>query len=120
MLTVRQLQPKDMEWLKKKNFKVGYSGDSFVKKYLEDVHQLKPNNFVKVSNEDQYPEEFESNKIDAAFLEIPYEKVFLNKYCKGYTGTILSNHRFGGFGFVSSQSNITRNLMNFMTLVSRP
>ncbi|KAK7854388.1 glutamate receptor 2.7 [Quercus suber] len=99
MLTVRQLQPKDMEWLKKKNFKVGYSGDSFVKKYLEDVHQLKPNNFVKVSKEDQYPVEFERNKIDAAFLEIPYEKVFLNKYCKGYTGTILSNHRFGGFGF---------------------
>ncbi|KAM3748283.1 hypothetical protein ACB098_05G096500 [Castanea mollissima] len=99
MLTVRQLQSNDMEWLKKNNFKVGYSGTSFVRKYLENVLELKPNNIVKVSGEDQYLVEFQSNNIAAAFLEIPYEKVFLNKYYKGYTGTILSARKLGGFGF---------------------
>ncbi|GMY37630.1 glutamate receptor 2.9-like [Fagus crenata] len=100
MLTVQQLQSNGIEWIKKNNFKVGYDGDSFVRKYLESVHEIKPNNIVRVRSQEQYHEEFESNYIAAAFLELPYEKVFLNKYCKGYTATLLNTHKFGGFGFV--------------------
>ncbi|GMY37625.1 glutamate receptor 2.9-like [Fagus crenata] len=100
MLTVRQLQSNQIEWIKKNNFKVGYDGGPFVRKYLESVLEIKPNNIVPVHSPEQYHEEFESKYIAAAFLELPYEKVFLNKYCKGYTATILNTHKIGGFGFV--------------------
>ena len=103
MLTVQKLRPNvtNIEFLKANNLKIG----SFVRNYLENVIKFKPENIVNVSSEDQYPGEFRSNNIAAAFLELPYEKVFLNKYCKGYTATIRTN-RFGGLGFVSSNSNI--------------
>ncbi|XP_050287178.1 glutamate receptor 2.9-like [Quercus robur] len=101
MLTVQKLRPNvtDIEWLKMNNLKIGCDGDSFVRNYLENVLQFKPENIVNVSSEDQYTSEFKSNNIAAAFLELPYEKVFLNKYCKGYIATIRTN-RFGGLGFV--------------------
>ncbi|XP_059436736.1 glutamate receptor 2.1-like [Corylus avellana] len=100
LLTVQQLQPNvtDIEWLKKNNLKVGCDGDSFVHKYLQNVLNFKPENIVNVSSEDCYPMEFKSNNISAAFLELPYEKVFLDKYCKRFTGTIRAA-RFGGLGF---------------------
>lgn len=46
-----------------------------------------------------YPKEFESGSIKAAFLELPYLKVFLEEY-SGYTAVGLT-YRFGGLGFVS-------------------
>ncbi|GMY37617.1 glutamate receptor 2.7 [Fagus crenata] len=101
MLTVQKLQPNvtDIEWLKMNNLKIGCDGDSFVRTYLENVIKFKPENIVNVSSQDLYPGEFKSNNISAAFLELPYEKVFINKYCKDYTATIRTN-RFGGLGFV--------------------
>ncbi|KAG6691212.1 hypothetical protein I3842_10G054800 [Carya illinoinensis] len=101
MLTVKQLRPNvtDIEWLRKNDMKVGCDGDSFVRKYMEDVLHFKPDNIVDVKSEYSYPGQFESNNISAAFLELPYEKVFLKHYCKGYTAT-LRNTRFGGLGFV--------------------
>ena len=118
MLTVQKLQPNvtDIEWLKRNNLKIGCDGDSFVRKYLENVLNFNPQNIVNISSEDLYPREFKSNNIAAAFLELPYEKVFLNEYCKGYTATIRTN-RFGGLGFVSTNSNIMPNLINFMRLL---
>ncbi|KAG6691205.1 hypothetical protein I3842_10G054200 [Carya illinoinensis] len=100
MLTVQQLQPTvtDIEWLKKHNMKVGCSGNSFVRKYVENVLNFSSENIVNLSNEYMYHEELQGNNIAAAFLEIPYEKVFLNKYCKGYTGTMPIN-RYGGLAF---------------------
>ncbi|KAG7959071.1 hypothetical protein I3843_10G054300 [Carya illinoinensis] len=88
-----------LTWLKKNNMKVGCDGDSFVRKYMEDVLHFKPENIVDVKREYSYAGQFESNNISAAFLELPHEKVFLKHYCKGYTAT-LRNTRFGGLGFV--------------------
>ncbi|XP_041028023.1 glutamate receptor 2.7-like [Juglans microcarpa x Juglans regia] len=101
MLTVKQLRRNvtDIEWLIKNNMKVGCDGDSFVRKYMEKVLHFKPENIVTVNSEYSYPGQFESNNISAAFLELPYEKVFLKHFCKGYTATIR-NTRFGGLGFV--------------------
>ncbi|KAG2668359.1 hypothetical protein I3760_15G156800 [Carya illinoinensis] len=100
MLTVQQLQPTftDIQWLKKNNLKVGCSGNSFVKEYVENVLKFSPENIMDVKNEYKYLEEFQSNNIAAAFLELPYVKVFLNKYCKGYSGTMPIN-RYGGLAF---------------------
>jgi ionotropic glutamate receptor len=105
MLTVQQLQPsvKDVDRLMKNNLKVGCDGDSFVRRYLKNVDGFKPDNILNVTSEYNYTGEFETKNIYAAFLELPYEKVFLNKYCNGYIGTRPTT-RFGGLGFVSSNS----------------
>lgn len=103
MLTVQQLQPNvtSIDWLKKNNLKVGCSGNSFVQRYLEDVYNFKSENIVNITEEHMYYEGLKNRTIFAAFLERPYEEVFLNKYCKGYSGTASLN-RYGGLGFVSS------------------
>ena len=102
MLTVQRLEPNvtDIEWLKVHKLNVGCDGDSFVRKYLEDVLDFKKDNIKNISSQYAYPNEFQKGTISAAFLELPYEKVFMNRYCKNYTASILS--RFGGLGFVSS------------------
>ncbi|XP_027348333.1 glutamate receptor 2.9-like [Abrus precatorius] len=110
MLTVQQLQPnvKNIESLKWSNSKIGFSGDPFVRKYLESVLHFKSQNIIKVSREYNYTEEFKSKRIAAAFIEIPYEKVFMSKNCRGYSAFTPTN-RFGGLGFMFQKgSPITR------------
>ncbi|KAM3748288.1 hypothetical protein ACB098_05G097000 [Castanea mollissima] len=98
MLTVQRLQPvRDIEWLKSSNAPIGCDGDSFVMTYLQEVLNL--TNIVQVTTESAYQEHFRNKSITAAFFEIPYEKVFINKYCEGFT-TSTQTYRFGGFGFV--------------------
>lgn len=98
---VRNLEPEiDIDWLKRNNQKVGCDSDSFVMKYLEQVLGFKKENIYNVSDEYDYKEQFAKKNIAAAFLELPYQKVFLNKYCNGFTST-AQTYRFGGLGFVS-------------------
>ncbi|XP_041026636.1 glutamate receptor 2.7-like [Juglans microcarpa x Juglans regia] len=100
ILTVQRLETvPDINWLRNSNSKIGCDDDSFVKAYLEGVIKFKSENIVPVQKEDNYTGLFERKEIAAAFLELPYEKVFINKYCKSYTSS-RPTYRFGGFGFV--------------------
>ncbi|CAM8925474.1 unnamed protein product [Rhodiola kirilowii] len=120
MLTVPRLKPNlsSIESLKLNNLKVGCDGDSFVKKYLVDVLNFKPENIVNITTQYEYPEAFKSGKISAAFLELPYEKVFVGKYCKEYTVT-APTYRFGGFGFVFQRgSPIARDVSQAILILS--
>lgn len=111
MLTAPRLEPNvtDIGWLKKNNATVGCDGSSFVRKYLENVLGFASVNIKKISTESNYHREFESGSITAAFLEVPYEKAFLNHHCKGYivagTSDRYGGDRFGGLGFVSNHYN---------------
>ncbi|XP_062014723.1 glutamate receptor 2.7-like [Rosa rugosa] len=102
MLTIQRLKPNvtDIEMLIRTNSKVGSNRDSFVINYLEKVLNFKRENIIKTDGESNYIEEFESKRISAALLELPYAKVFMNKYCKGYTATTLPFYRFGGLAFI--------------------
>lgn len=102
MLTVPRLEPsvKDIGWIKKTNATVGCDGDSFVKDYLRHVLELQ--NIKTISNQDDYPTELENGTIKAAFLEIPYQKVFLREHCNQYV-VAGPNYRFGGLAFVSTR-----------------
>ncbi|KAJ6367812.1 hypothetical protein OIU78_000389 [Salix suchowensis] len=101
MLTAQRQQPNvnDIEWLKTKRLTVGCDGDSFVRNYMQSVLGFEPENIKNVSHEYKYEEEFESGNISAAFLELPYQKVFISHHCKRYNATTPTN-RFGGLGFV--------------------
>ncbi|KAK3207030.1 hypothetical protein Dsin_021076 [Dipteronia sinensis] len=62
MLTVKRLKPSvaDIERLKRNNSKVDCDGDSFVRKYLENVLDFKSDNILNVSSEFKYQGEFET------------------------------------------------------------
>nr|XP_023897800.1 glutamate receptor 2.7-like [Quercus suber]POE54108.1 glutamate receptor 2.7 [Quercus suber] len=99
MLTVQRLQPvRDIEWLKSTNAKIGCDNDSFVMNYLQKVLKFNSKNIITVTTESDYEEHFKEKSIAAAFFELPYEKIFINKYCEGFT-TSTQTYRFGGFGF---------------------
>ena len=102
LLTVQQLDQTtiDIETLKKSGAKVGCDANSFVGKYLEVVLGFQPNNIRRIGSGDYYPRALKSGEIAAAFLEAPYVKVFLAKYCEGFT-TSGPAFKVGGFGFVS-------------------
>ncbi|CAN0853240.1 Glutamate receptor 2.7 [Linum grandiflorum] len=101
MLTVLQLKPNvtDIDWLRRNNLRVGCDGDSFVRTYLEKVLEFNPDNIQNVDSEYKFEPEFDTNQISAAFMELPYQKVFINHYCKRFTAT-PQTFRFGGLGFV--------------------
>ena len=90
----------DIQTLKRTGAKVGCDANSFVVKYLEEALGFKPENIVKIHSGDEYPDALETGRIMAAFLEVPYVKLFTAKHCKNF---VLSGQPFnvGGFGFVS-------------------
>nr|GMD98504.1 glutamate receptor 2.9-like [Ipomoea batatas]GME01449.1 glutamate receptor 2.9-like [Ipomoea batatas]GME20261.1 glutamate receptor 2.9-like [Ipomoea batatas] len=98
MLTVSRLEPSvtDIDWIKKTNAPVGCDGDSFVKDYLRNVLKLK--NITIVGNQYDYPELLKNGSIKAAFLELPYAKLFLKEYNNDFTSAGVT-YRFGGLGF---------------------
>ncbi|XVF25703.1 hypothetical protein REPUB_Repub13aG0236500 [Reevesia pubescens] len=102
LLTVKEMESNlNIESVRQRGSSVGCDNDSFLQNYLKNVLAFKQEQIhILNSSESSYAEEFKNNRIDAAFLEVPYEKVFLNKYCNDYT-SISPTYRFGGFGFVS-------------------
>jgi len=100
-MTVSRLEPSvlDIETLQRTNAPVGCNGNSFIVRYLINVLLFKPENIKKINSIHDYPEAFETGYVKAAFFVEPHARVFLGKYCKGYTkaGPTL---KLGGFGFV--------------------
>ncbi|KAJ9690595.1 hypothetical protein PVL29_012979 [Vitis rotundifolia] len=117
MLTARRFEPNvtDVEWLKATKSVVGCDGDSFLRKYLENEIKFTAADIKNISNQYQYPGEFQSGNISAAFLELPHAKVFTNQFCKNYTATQPLN-RFGGFAFCSTTETDELSLGNFWAL----
>ncbi|KAB5530022.1 hypothetical protein DKX38_020103 [Salix brachista] len=96
----------DVETLRNTGAKIGCDGGSFVVAYLRDVLNIHPDNIVRIYSEDDYAQALINEEIAAAYLEVPYLKVFLAKYCKGFT-TSGPIYKVGGFGFVSIVSPLT-------------
>ncbi|XP_059451031.1 glutamate receptor 2.8-like [Corylus avellana] len=106
LLTIQRLDPikVDIETLKKSGAKVGCDANSFVVKYLEEVIGFHPNNIKRMHTEDDYPQALMTREIAAAFLEVPYVKMYLAKYCDGFT-TSGPTFKVGGFGFAFARSS---------------
>ncbi|KAF3943733.1 hypothetical protein CMV_029734 [Castanea mollissima] len=101
MLTFQQLEPTiaDVEALQNSNAMVGHRNGSFVSEYLADVLHFKPDNIKAFTSLEAYAQALRSKEIAAASLEYPLAKLFLAKYCKGFTIS-GPTYKFGGFGFV--------------------
>ncbi|KAF8029588.1 hypothetical protein BT93_E2109 [Corymbia citriodora subsp. variegata] len=101
MLTLQELKPTvtKMERLRISKARVGCDAVSFVCDYLKDTLNFSKDIIIGLRNSSRYGGQFKSGNIAALFLEYPYERAFLAKYCYGYAVT-HENYRFGGFGFV--------------------
>ncbi|KAL5715908.1 hypothetical protein ACHQM5_017667 [Ranunculus cassubicifolius] len=106
MLTVTRINANDItvENLLKNNAKVGCDEISFVVNYLEEVLHFPKENIQKIPSEMGYPQALESGEITAAFLEVPYIKIFLAKNCKRFAA-VGPVYKVGGFGFVFSRGS---------------
>ncbi|KAJ6383563.1 hypothetical protein OIU78_026952 [Salix suchowensis] len=93
----------DVETLRNTGAKIGCDGGSFVAAYLRDVLNIHPDNIVKIYSGDAYAKALVSGEIAAAYLEVPYLKVFLAKYCEGFT-TSGPIYKVGGYGFFTVSS----------------
>ncbi|KAK1382200.1 Glutamate receptor [Heracleum sosnowskyi] len=98
MLTIDRVEPKveDLQWLRNKNATVGCDGGSFVTDYLTNV--LKLENIKHIENQYDYISEFDKGGINASFIELPYQRFFLEDNCNHFT-TVGPTYRFGGFAF---------------------
>ncbi|CAI9782034.1 unnamed protein product [Fraxinus pennsylvanica] len=104
MLTVPRLEASvtGLDWIMKTNATVGCDGGSFVEDYLRNVIKLP--NIKTISSHDRYSEEFKSGNISAAYLELPYQNVFLKDHCNEYTVT-GPTYSFGGLGFAFQKNS---------------
>ncbi|XP_021743767.1 glutamate receptor 2.9-like [Chenopodium quinoa] len=107
LMTVSQLLPsvKDVEALRAENAVVGCNWNSFVCTYLVHVLRFKPENIKRMRAVEEYPPAFERGEIKAAFFVTFHAKVFLTKYCRGYT-LAGPTYNFGGFGFAFRKGSV--------------
>lgn len=75
--------------------KVGYSGDPFVLKYLQEVMGYKQQKIERIGIMD---DTLLHGDVTTVYVEAPYLRVFLSEH-SGYTA-YGEPHRLGGFGFV--------------------
>ncbi|KAK1609399.1 hypothetical protein QYE76_033072 [Lolium multiflorum] len=105
MLTVQQLSPTvtDVHELRKKGEYVGFRRGSYIEGLLVDIGFERS----KIRPYDTHDEFYgalsngsKNGGIAALVLEVPYIKLFLNKYNKGYT-MVGPIYKSAGFAFVS-------------------
>ncbi|XP_008444629.1 glutamate receptor 2.1-like [Cucumis melo] len=99
MMTVSRFAPSvvDIETLRQMNATVGCNYHSFIPRYLNHTLKIPSENIKNFVGIDDYPKSFDNGEIEAAFFITPHSKVFLARYCKGYT--IAATFNLGGIGF---------------------
>ncbi|OEL18751.1 Glutamate receptor 2.8 [Dichanthelium oligosanthes] len=104
MLTVQRLQPTvtSVEDLLRNGDYVGYQSGSTVKYWLEEMgfHKEDLRGYATVQEYAEALQRGSGNEgVSAIVDEVPYLKIFLSKYCEGYTMVGPTYHGLGGFGF---------------------
>ncbi|XP_023535728.1 glutamate receptor 2.8-like isoform X1 [Cucurbita pepo subsp. pepo] len=100
MLTVQKFKAtiSNIETLQKMNAYVGNGRGTFVKRYLEEVLEFPTKNIKNYTAQDDLAEALRNQEIAAAFLEVPYAKLFLARFCNEFMISGPTYH-VGGFGF---------------------
>ncbi|XP_038884567.1 glutamate receptor 2.5-like [Benincasa hispida] len=106
MMTISWSRPlvPDVDTLKQMGATVGCNTNSFICNYLYETLQFDPTKIKKINSLNEYPNAFENGSIKAAFFISPHAKVFLAKYCKGYTRGV-SSFKLTGIGFALAKGS---------------
>lgn len=101
MLTVQKLEAtiSNIETLQKMNAAVGSGKRTFVGRYLKDVLRFPDEKIKEYHTPSDLAGALRNQQIVAAFLEVPFAKLFLAKFCNEF---MISGptYQIGGFGFV--------------------
>ncbi|KAJ1687594.1 hypothetical protein LUZ63_018984 [Rhynchospora breviuscula] len=84
--------------------KIGCDATSFVPNYLTSVLNYSNDRVVPIYDASDYIKAFENRNITAAYLEVPYLRVFLSQY-DNYTVS-GETQMLGGFGFVLPKDSL--------------
>ncbi|XP_078441343.1 glutamate receptor 2.7-like [Wolffia australiana] len=97
ILTAAKLRPAftNMEEVVKNGQPVGFGKGSFLESHLRPIFGSR---LIPLSGYDEFATAFENGTVSSVFHELPYIRLFLKKYCKGYT-MVGPTHRTAGFGF---------------------
>ncbi|KAK9931926.1 hypothetical protein M0R45_019180 [Rubus argutus] len=104
LLTVERLQPAvvDVNELKRNGYYVGYQKNSFVRELLTRQLNFEEKRLRDYRVIEDYHKALSKGSknggVDAIFDEMPYIKLFLTKYCAGYT-VVGPTYKTDGFGF---------------------
>ncbi|CAN6167022.1 unnamed protein product [Urochloa humidicola] len=121
MLTVQQLSPTvtDIHELQKQGGYVGFHRGSYIEGLLEDIgfdrSKIRPYDTPEDFHS-ALSKEIKNGGVAALVLEVPYIKLFLAKYCKGYT-MIGPIYKSAGFAFALQKrspllTEISRAILN--------
>ncbi|XP_022981889.1 glutamate receptor 2.8-like isoform X2 [Cucurbita maxima] len=107
MLTIQKLEPtiSDIETLHRMNAFVGYGRGSFVKGYLEQVLHFPTETIRNYSTHEGLADALRNQEIAATFLEVPFAKLFLARYCREFK-IAGPTYKVGGFGFAFPRGSL--------------
>ncbi|KAJ1289766.1 hypothetical protein BS78_02G189500 [Paspalum vaginatum] len=100
MLTVQQLTPAltDIHELQKQGGNVGFHRGSYMEGLLVDTIGFHRTKIRPYDTPEQFHIALSHGAVGAVVLDVPYIKLFLAKYCKGYT-TVGPIYKSAGFAF---------------------
>ncbi|XP_031252118.1 glutamate receptor 2.8-like [Pistacia vera] len=103
---MKQLWPSfdDVQEIKKHDYFVGYQNNSFVKDLLINQLRFSEDKLRPYNTPEEYNVALSKREVAAIFDEVPYIKLFLNKYCSNFM-MIRPTNRTGGFGFAFQQGS---------------
>ena len=101
ILTVEQLQPTvtNLDEVIRRGDYVGYLNDSFLPGLLKRL-KINESKMIPFNSPEEYNDALSTGRVAVIVDEIPYLKLFLNKYCHNYT-MVGPTYKFDGFGYVS-------------------
>ncbi|CAI0410861.1 unnamed protein product [Linum tenue] len=104
ILTVPKLEPAidNVESIQMRRANIGYLKVTYVAKYLEEVLHFSPKKVKEYTSPEDSMRDLHEGVIAAVFMERPWAKILLARYCTGFT-IAKQSFKVGGFGFVSLQ-----------------
>ncbi|CAL1374175.1 unnamed protein product [Linum trigynum] len=106
ILTVPKLEPAidNVESIQMSRANIGYLKVTYVAKYLEEVLHFSPKKVKEYTSPEDSMRDLHEGVIAAVFMERPWAKILLARYCTGFT-IAKQSFKVGGFGFAFSKGS---------------
>ncbi|CAI0410859.1 unnamed protein product [Linum tenue] len=106
ILTVPKLEPAidNVESIQMRRANIGYLKVTYVAKYLEEVLHFSPKKVKEYTSPEDSMRDLHEGVIAAVFMERPWAKILLARYCTGFT-IAKQSFKVGGFGFAFAKGS---------------
>ncbi|CAN1149318.1 Glutamate receptor 2.7 [Linum perenne] len=106
ILTVQELETAIdcIESIQMSHSHIGYLQVTYVARYLEEVLHFNPNKVKNYTSPEASMADLQKGVIAAVFMERPWAKILLARYCTGFT-IAKQSFKVGGFGFAFAKGS---------------